>query len=216
MNEVHKINKLPLPYFSLDNVFFFTFGGQTHAWQWDRCRWWGPPPCCWACVVWTGLLSYGSLHPVLRWGALQDNRHLSRLREKTGKTIWAKTKKCNEKMLYTQRKTHICAMIVFPLTRFSLHADSLCLGELQSSDPSLALYFWVGFQVVGLRPSVGNDKIARVLHSNIGCSQVYGASACVTHLCLGPGDKQNEEQSNAEFLNPCSVTQDIFSCKQLH
>lgn len=80
-------------------------------------------------------------------------------------------------------------IFVFPLTRFSLHVDGLCLRELQSSDPSLALYFGVGLQVVGLRPSVGNDKIAVVLHCNIGCGQVDGASACVTHLCLGPEDE---------------------------
>lgn len=94
----------------------------------------------------------------------------------------------------------LCDIFVIPLTRFSLHADSLCLGELQSSDPSLALYFRAGLQMVGLRPSIGNDKIAGILHSNIGCGQVDGASACVTHLCLGPGDKQNEKRSNAEFL----------------
>lgn len=229
---------LPLLFFSLDNIAFFpkvkkelslitnTFGGQTHAWQWDRCRWWGPPPCCLECVVWTGLLSYGSLHPVLRWGALLDNHHQSHLMEENKGIQYNQ-----QQIFYTERNTQICALhmsccisclytfyftwtififfllhspkylILFLLTRLSLHVDSPCLGELQSSDPSLALYFWVGLQVVGLRPTVGNDKIAWVLHSNIGCGQVDSASACVTHLCLGPGNKQIEGQSNAEFLN---------------
>lgn len=198
-----------------------TFGGQTHASQWDRCRWWGLPPCCWVCVVWTGLLSYGSLHPVLRWGALQDTRHPSHLSERTGATIWPKTK--NEKILHTEKHTFSCSdfssIFAAPLTRISLHVDRLCLGEFQSSDPSLALYFWVGLQVVGLGTSVGNDKIARVFHSNIGCGQVDGASACVTHLCLGPEDKQNEEQSHTEFVNPCFLKEEIlfvFFARQLY
>lgn len=107
-------------------------------------------------------------------------------------------------------------IFVFPLTRFSLHVDGLCLRELQSSDPSLALYFGVGLQVVGLRPSVGNDKIAVVLHCNIGCGQVDGASACVTHLCLGPEDETewSQEYQLWSFQTPVWWSK-CFFCKAI-
>lgn len=84
-----------------------------------------------------------------------------------------------------------CPLVRVPLTRFCLHLDSLRLCKFQSSDPSLALYFGAGLQVIGLCPSIRNHKIARIFHSNVGCGQVNGASACVTHLSLSPEDRDD-------------------------
>lgn len=74
-------------------------------------------------------------------------------------------------------------MFFFP-TRLGLHVDGLCLGELEGGDPPLALHFRVGLQVVGLRTSVGDDKVARVLHGDVCSSQVDGSPARVAHLGL--------------------------------
>lgn len=92
-----------------------TFGGQTHAWQWDRYRWWGPPPCYLECVVWTGLLSSGSLHPVLRWGALLDNHHQSHLKEEN------KEQQYNNIKYFTQRKIHRFVPCIWTMYKLLIH-----------------------------------------------------------------------------------------------
>lgn len=140
--------------------------------------WRGPPPCHLEYAVWTGLLSTGSLHPVQRLEVLMNNHRQNHLRRR-------------QEEFYTLLDVPSPAFFML-LTWFSLHVDGLCLGELERSNPSLALHFWVSLQVVGLRPSVGNNEIARVFNSNIGCGQVDSASASVAHLCLGPGHKQKQ------------------------
>lgn len=40
--------------------------------------------------------------------------------------------------------------------------------------------------MVGLSTAIGDDEVARVLHSDVGCGEVDGTSAGVSHLCLGP------------------------------
>lgn len=94
-----------------------------------------------------------------------------------------------------------CPLVRVPLTRFCLHLDSLRLCKFQSSDPSLALYFGAGLQVIGLCPSIRNHKIARIFHSNVGCGQVNGASACVTHLSLSPEDRDNNSSQICSSQN---------------
>lgn len=71
-------------------------------------------------------------------------------------------------------------------TGLRLHARCLGFGQFQGRDPALALHFAAGLQVIGLCSTVGDDKVAGVVHGDGCCGQVDCASTRVAHLCLGP------------------------------
>lgn len=126
-NEQINKNKL-IPFTSLFNlhsqsiklsIITNTFAGQSHVLQWDHCRWWGPPPCCLVCVMWTGFQSCGSLHPVLRWEAPMNNHHLSHLINRTDQK--KKSTKTNKERM---RLTWQCKLFI--------HILIICLYTLSS------------------------------------------------------------------------------------
>ena len=67
-------------------------------------------------------------------------------------------------------------------------------------DPALAFHLTARLQVVRLRPAVGDDEVAGVVHGN-GCrGQVDGAPTRVAHLRLGPGGIGDQRLFSMELL----------------
>lgn len=67
-----------------------------------------------------------------------------------------------------------------------MHVHSFGLSELQGRDPALSLHLRARLQVIRLRTTVRDHKVAGVLHCDVGCGQIYSTTACVAHLRLGP------------------------------
>ena len=94
------------------------------------------------------------------------------------------------------------------LTRLIIHhADGFSLGQLQCCDPSLALHFCAGLQVVGAT-ATAQHNVAGVLRVDVCCGQVDCATTRVGHLCLCPAiehqkdtDRQTDTRKKVEHIS---------------
>lgn len=137
---------------------------------------WDPPPCPGATGADDGEKSSPE-SSVNKWKSENRTQHFKRLRGETLHT--------HPVPIFTIPHTLVC------FTWLCLHTGRLRFGQLEGSDPALTFHLTTGFQVIRLRPTIGDDKVAGVIHSDSRCGQIDCAPTCVAHLCLGPGNQRN-------------------------